>query len=211
MSEEDEIRREVSQECPLSLTLFNIYLEDLVKNCFQDIGGVIVGGRKIKCTRFADDMVFLAEEEMILRVMLLELNDNCEQYGMNINPNKTKTMVIRRKIKKVNLRIRNEAVDQVDSFRYLGCTISSNMRCCQEVKRRIAMAKEAFNRKRSILCELLEKKRRAARIVTTRARRRPAPDAAHFHSCKPHTMRLHCCKKKCIIDLTTAFYIESSS
>ncbi|KAJ4443452.1 hypothetical protein ANN_05121 [Periplaneta americana] len=43
---------------------------------------------------------------------------------------------------------------------YLGCTISSNMSCCQEVKRRIAMAKEAFNRKRNIFCETLEKELR---------------------------------------------------
>ncbi|KAJ4449593.1 hypothetical protein ANN_00996 [Periplaneta americana] len=32
--------------------------------------------------------------------MLLELNDSCEQYGMKINANKTKTMVVTRKIKK---------------------------------------------------------------------------------------------------------------
>ncbi|KAJ4428001.1 hypothetical protein ANN_24014 [Periplaneta americana] len=42
---------------------------------------VIVGGRRIKCIRFADDMALLAEEEMILKDMLLELNDSCEQYG----------------------------------------------------------------------------------------------------------------------------------
>ncbi|KAJ4433549.1 hypothetical protein ANN_15858 [Periplaneta americana] len=45
----------------------------------------------------------------------------------------------------------------MDSFKYLGCTISSNMSCCQEVKRRLAMAKEAFNRNRRIFCGPLEK------------------------------------------------------
>ncbi|KAJ4425768.1 hypothetical protein ANN_27391 [Periplaneta americana] len=59
------------------------------------------------------------KEEMILRDMLLELNDSCEQYGMKINTNKTKSMVIGRKTKKVNLRILHEAVEQVDSFKYL--------------------------------------------------------------------------------------------
>ncbi|KAJ4445341.1 hypothetical protein ANN_07146 [Periplaneta americana] len=84
----------------------------------KNIGGVIVGGRRIKRIRFAGDMALLAEEEMILKEMLLELNDSCEQYGMKINENKTKTMVIGRKIKKVNLRILNEAVEQVDGFKY---------------------------------------------------------------------------------------------
>ena len=47
-----------------------------------------------------------------------------------------------------------------DSFKYLGCNISSNMNCCQEVKQRIAMVKVAFNRKRSIFCGPLEKELR---------------------------------------------------
>ncbi|KAJ4449321.1 hypothetical protein ANN_00719 [Periplaneta americana] len=128
-----------------------------VKNCFQNMKGVIVGERRIKCIRFADDMALLAEEEMILKDMLLELNDSCEQYGMKVNINKTKSMVIGRRIQKINLKILNEAVEQVDSFKYLGCTLSSNISCCQEVKMRKAMAKEAFNRKRSIFCGPQEK------------------------------------------------------
>ncbi|KAJ4447297.1 hypothetical protein ANN_09301 [Periplaneta americana] len=59
------------------------------------MGGVKVGGRRIKCIGFADDMTLLAEEEMMLRNVLRSY----EQYGM-INANKTKTMVVGRKIKK---------------------------------------------------------------------------------------------------------------
>ncbi|KAJ4449524.1 hypothetical protein ANN_00925 [Periplaneta americana] len=46
------------------------------------------------------------QEVTILRDMLLELNDSCEQYGMKINANKTKTMVIGRKIKKSSTAVR---------------------------------------------------------------------------------------------------------
>ena len=45
----------------------------------------------------------------------------------------------------------------MDSFKYLGCSISSNLNYCQEVKQRIALAKEAFNRKRIIFCGPLQK------------------------------------------------------
>ncbi|KAJ4431030.1 hypothetical protein ANN_19623 [Periplaneta americana] len=142
MSEGSEIGRGIRQGCLSSSTLFNIYLEALVMNYFQNMGGVIVKGRRIKCIIFADIMALLAEEEMILKDMVLELNDISEQYGMKINANKRKSMVIGRNIQ---------------NFKYLQCSISSNMSCCQEVKRRIAMAKEAFNRKRSIFCGPLEK------------------------------------------------------
>ncbi|KAJ4430255.1 hypothetical protein ANN_22467 [Periplaneta americana] len=57
---------------------------------YHNIGRVIVGGRRIKCIRFANDMALVAEEQTILRDVLVELNDSCEEYGLKINANKTK-------------------------------------------------------------------------------------------------------------------------
>ena len=91
MSEESEIGRWVRQRCPLSPTLFDIYLEDLMKNFFLSTGVVNIVGRRIKCIRFTDDMVLLAEDEKMLKNMPMELNDRCEEYGMKIHKNKTKT------------------------------------------------------------------------------------------------------------------------
>ena len=78
--------------------------------------------------------------------MLMELNERCEDCGMKINISKTKAMVIGRKPEKRDIRIKDESIEQMDSFKYLGCNISSNMNCCQEIKQRIAMAKEAFTK-----------------------------------------------------------------
>ena len=77
----------------------------------------------------------------MLKYTLMKLNDRREDYGIKININKTKAMVIGRKPKKINIRIKGESTAQVDSFKYLGCNISSNMNCCQELKQRIATAK----------------------------------------------------------------------
>ena len=38
-------------------------------------GGVNIGGRRIKCIRFADDMALLAEDETMLKNILMEPND----------------------------------------------------------------------------------------------------------------------------------------
>ena len=72
MSEGREIGGGVRQVCPLSPTLFNMYLEDLMKNSFSNTGGVNIGGRRIKCMRFANDMALLAEDERMLKNMLME-------------------------------------------------------------------------------------------------------------------------------------------
>ena len=100
MSEGREIGR--GQGCSLSPTL-NIYLEDLMKNCFLNNGDVNIGGRRIKCIRFADDMALLAEGERMLKNMLMKLNERCEDYGMKINISKAKAMVIGRKPEKIDI------------------------------------------------------------------------------------------------------------
>ena len=99
-----------------------------MKNCFPNTGAVNIGGRRIKCIRFADDMALLAEDESMK--MLMELNEICEDYGKKINISKTKAMVIGRKPNKKDMRIKDESVEQVGSFKYLGCNISSNLNCC---------------------------------------------------------------------------------
>ena len=132
---------------------------------FPEQGGVNIGGRRIKCIRFADDMALLADDERMLKNMLMELNERCGDYGMKINIKKTKAMFIGRKPKKIDIQIQGESIEQVDSFKYLRCNISSNLNCCQEVKQRIAMAKQVFNRKRSIFRWPLEKRTKEDTIV----------------------------------------------
>ena len=133
--------------------LLERFNEDLVPKHWG--GGVNIGGRRIKCIRFVDDMDFLATDERMLQNLLIELNGRCEDYGMKININKMKAMIIGRK-PKIDIRIKGESIEQVDNFKYLGCNISSNMNCCEEEKQRIEMAKDAFNRKRSIFSGPLE-------------------------------------------------------
>ena len=100
MSEEREIGRGYGKDVLYAYTL-NIHLEDLMKNCFLNTRGVNIGGGRIKCIRFADDMALLAEDERMLKNMLMELNERCEDYGMKINISKTKAMVIGKKPKKI--------------------------------------------------------------------------------------------------------------
>ena len=64
-------------------------------------------------------MALLVEDERMLKNMLMELNERCEDYGMKINVSKTKDMVIGRKPKKINIRVKGEFIEQMDSLKYV--------------------------------------------------------------------------------------------
>ena len=61
-----------------------------MKSCFLNTEGVNIGGRRIKCIRCAHDMALVTEDERMLKNMLMELNDRCEEYGMKINKTNTR-------------------------------------------------------------------------------------------------------------------------
>ena len=92
------------------------------------------------------------ESEKKINEMLENLSKSCENYGMKINIKKTKAMVIGTKGTRVEVKIGSAKVEQVTSFRYLGCIINENMKCEQERKTRVGIVKEAFRKKKNIFC-----------------------------------------------------------
>ncbi|KAJ8882022.1 hypothetical protein PR048_018510 [Dryococelus australis] len=66
-------------------------------------------------------------------------------------------MVFSKGRKPANIKIGQAIISQVRAFKYLGSTITEDLKCHQEVKTRIAVAKEAFNRKRRLLYGKLDK------------------------------------------------------
>ena len=51
--------------------------------------------------------------------------------------------------KRVNITVEGQSVEQVSKFRYLGgLLISEDGRCLDDVKTRIGMAKDAFNKRK---------------------------------------------------------------
>jgi len=71
---------------------------------------------------------------------------------MKINTKKTKITAVAKKIKmKVKITINVNEIEQVKQFRYLGSAITENGRCGREIKTRIAMAKTAFNKRKTLL------------------------------------------------------------
>ena len=78
--------------------------------------------------------------------------EKSEEMGLELNVKKTVCMVMSRKpnIPGCNLKHKGEIIQQVDKFSYLGFTLSSDGTCTAEIKKRIAVAKDSFNKMRPI-------------------------------------------------------------
>ena len=95
----------VRQECLLSPTLFNIFLQRIMCEALDDHeGSVSIGGRLITNFRFADDIVVNAEEEEEADVLIDRLDRTTTRYKMKIGPDKTKWLPKRDQDKKSEAR-----------------------------------------------------------------------------------------------------------
>ena len=155
-SEPGLLGRGVRQGCPLSPLLFNIYIQQLIMEAMENVeDGVKVGGQLVNAIRFADDQAMVASTNAGLQRIMDSLNRTSGEYGMRINTKKTKVMRISREEgKSMNITINGNKLEQVTQFCYLGSTITEDCRLQKShrnKKKRIAMGKEAFNKRRELL------------------------------------------------------------
>src|ERR1043165_114807 len=77
---------------------------------------------------------------------------------MKINVKKIKSLVVSRKGEgTVNIIVEGQRVKQVKRFKYLGSLITEDGRCIEDLKQRIGVAKDAFNKRRELLTRSMSK------------------------------------------------------
>src|SRR3989442_352334 len=93
-----------------------------------------------------------AGTETELQRLMNKLNDTAKKFGMIINVQKTKTTVVRWDGGGVvNITVDGQRIEQVKSFKYLGSVITEDGRSHSDEKVRIAMTKDAFNKRKELL------------------------------------------------------------
>ena len=89
-----QIRKEVHQGCILSLCLFNLYAEYIMRNTGLEEAnaGIKTDRRNINNLRYADDITLMAESEEELKSLLMKVKEESEKVGLRLNIQKMKIM-----------------------------------------------------------------------------------------------------------------------
>jgi len=89
-----QIAKGVCQGYILSLCLFNLYAEYLMRNARLDEAhaGIKIAGRNINNLRYADDTTLMAESEEELKSLLMKVKEESDKFGLKLNIQKTKIM-----------------------------------------------------------------------------------------------------------------------
>ena len=121
-----QIGKGVRQDCVLSLCLFNLYAEYIMRNAGLEEAqaGIKVARRSINNLRYADDTTLMAESEEELN-LLMKVTEESEKVGLKLNIQKTKIMASG---PITSCQIDGETVETVSDFSVLGSKITADGR-----------------------------------------------------------------------------------
>ena len=130
----------VRQGCLLSPTLFNLFLDFLMKEirCLQD--EISLGATLSTEIRYADDTTLLSAVFNRLQLSTQQLEEGCKKYGLKINGAKCK--IITDEVIDF-IKLDNNNVEKVQEFTFLGSVVPGTS---SDVNRRLALAHVAFGR-----------------------------------------------------------------
>ena len=145
-----QIRKGVRQGYILSPCLFNLYAEYIMRNAGLEEAqvGIMIAGRNINNLRCADDIILMGESEEELKSLLMEVKEESEKVGLNLNVQKTKIMVFG---PITSLQIDGQTVETVPDFIFWGSKITADGGCSHEIKRRLLLGRKVMTNLDSIL------------------------------------------------------------
>jgi hypothetical protein len=141
LSEWFHIWKGTRQGCNISPTEFNMYAEDIIRRTMEggeeeSKHGVIVGGQVINNLRYADDTTLLDTSVSGIDEIFAKLVQESKTSNMSINARKTKLMAVgRRSNRSVKILLEGDEIEQVEDFKFLGSTKTSNGDCTKEIKK----------------------------------------------------------------------------
>src|SRR6218665_3723247 len=158
-SEPRVIGRGVRQGCPLSPILFNIYIEEIMREAMEEMTeGIKVGGNLTNALRFVADQAMIAASQKGPQRMMDRLSKMSEEYNTKINIKNEDHKNKQWKGKKSKDQYRWKRIGT--SWKILlprKYIITSGAKSHVEIRRRIAMGKDAFYKRKELFRGKLNK------------------------------------------------------
>ena len=117
------------QGCPLSATLFGIFIDGLHSHLQTTCpkAGIQIRSHRLTDLEYADDIGLAASSPLHLQALIHSLADFCHTLRMEISIAKTKVMVVSSTpLVADQFTCHGQALEQVDSFKYLGLHFHSS-------------------------------------------------------------------------------------
>ena len=140
----------VCQSCILSLCLFNLSAEYIMRNAGLEEAqaGVKMAGRNINNLKYTDDTTLMAESEDELKSLLMKVKEKSKKVGLKLNIQKTKIMDSG---PITSWEIDGETVETVSDFILGSSKITADGDCSHEIKRRLLLGRKVMTNLDSIL------------------------------------------------------------
>ena len=112
----------------LSPDLFKIFINDLTDIFDEEYDGVSLGHFKIDCLMYADDVILISKSERGLKKCLTKLENYCDLWCLDINIDKTKTIVFNKsgRILQYSFYFSGHSIKNVQTYKYLSVLFSAS-------------------------------------------------------------------------------------
>ena len=141
-----QIGKGVHQGCILSLGLFNLCAEYIVRNggLEEAQAGIKIAGRNINNLRYADDTPLMAESKEELKSLFMKVTEESENFGLKLNIQKTKIMA------SGPITLWQIDGETVADFILGASKITADGDCSHEIKRRLFLGRKVMTNLDSI-------------------------------------------------------------
>ena len=145
-TEEFEVRTGVRQGCMISPLLFGLAIDWMMRKVNdQSENGIIWNRRQQLCDLdFADDIALIRNSRDALQLVTDKTEEVGSSIGLRISYKKSKIMSVGGQRPFIPVSLRDQHLEDINEFVYLGSSISGSSDINVEIKRRIALASSTF-------------------------------------------------------------------
>jgi len=132
------------------------------------IGGFKIGGHTVTNLRYADDILLITSSVDELQELVSRVHNAATGFEMRVNVSKTVVMRVCDDATPMRVFVGVDMLKEVHSFKYLGALFWSDAVCVQEIKARLAVARERMGSLWRLWWSQTLSNRLKARMIQTR-------------------------------------------